>query len=206
MGKIGLFLKNIFKFKTLEEKLFEELSNPIFFNEKKFSNLLEKNASKININHQDENGNTLLHLSGGKSFFRKSLASYLIENGAKTDIINKNGETPLFKNIHLLTVKDLSFIQNTDSKIMNFVYPNGETIFTKLFQKTPFIDSKIIQGLIDNGANLNTPNKTGHTPLYYTVFHKVRFNPSIFFDLIEKGARFSKTDLSDFDLLKQISL
>lgn len=53
--------------------------------------LIERSA---NVNAQDENGQTALHLAAGVAHsFRGEIARYLLASGAKADILNNAGES-----------------------------------------------------------------------------------------------------------------
>lgn len=166
----------------------------------------------IDVNQQDEQGNTLLHYLG-TTYWCCDLGAYLLTKGANANILNNNGETPLKKNIHnCYTDSCLALIQATNQKNLNRIYPDGETILTDWIQKlTLFWNTKIIHTFLANGADPSLPNEKGHTPLYYLAcqlqqvdnLYKEGFL-NAFVLLSENGATFTPSEIKELCVLKKI--
>ncbi len=219
MGTLNLFIKNFFHLKSPIEQAFDLAQNKQKFNEKKFFQLINKNddfedilngryapSSLIDLNAQDKNGNTLLHLLAGYSF----LSEYLIKKGASASLLNNQNQTPLAKNIESLSEKDVLLVRSTPTSVFNTIQENGETILTDLFQKNDRASLKIVQEIVEKTNDINCSNRQGHTPLYYATQHtamssfKVSNNYSNFLFLISKGAKFNQKDLENINLFNKI--
>ena len=153
MGILSDFIKQIFQVKTPIEQLFELAQNNQYFDEKKFFKIINKNDrledilagrftpySLVDLNMQDKNGNTLLHLLSGNSF----LSNYLLKKGANASILNNQKQTPLAKNIARISETDIPLILETPADELNKIQENKETILTDLFLKNGKITSKLL--------------------------------------------------------------
>jgi ankyrin repeat protein/serine/threonine protein kinase len=96
----------------------------------------------LNINARDESGDTSLHLAVHDN--RPEIVSFLIANGAKLNVENIEGNTPLHLAIQY-----------------NHLHP--DFTHNRL---------EIVSFLIDNGAKVNVKNNNGQTPLHIAVFNK----------------------------------
>lgn len=218
MGILSDFIKQIFQVKTPIEQLFELAQNNQYFDEKKFFKIINKNDrledilagrftpySLVDLNMQDKNGDTLLHLLAGNSF----LSNYLLKKGANASILNNQKQTPLAKNIARISETDIPLILETPAEELNKIQENKETILTDLFLKNGKITSKLLKTILDKGANVNQVNQQGHTPLYYAgLFCHNQFNTFAnlphFLTLVGKNARFNETDLNKINLFDTI--
>ncbi|MBR5130128.1 MAG: ankyrin repeat domain-containing protein [Alphaproteobacteria bacterium] len=121
----------------------------------------------------DFNGNTLAHI-------HPNLASDLVECGCDVNRLNNAGYSPLmtaimsarsdlvFNDVSSIVLGDL--IEATSKENLNRVYPNGETVLTSYLSKISMVldeyeDGEILPILLKQGANPNTPNAKGQTPL-----------------------------------------
>ncbi|MBO7243682.1 MAG: ankyrin repeat domain-containing protein [Alphaproteobacteria bacterium] len=218
MGLFSLFFKKLFNLKSPIEQLFELAKNEKEFNEIKFFKIINKNEtledvlsgryasfSSVDLNTQDQNGNTLLHLLAGNSF----LSDYLLIKGADASILNNLNQTALEKNIHRISKQDLLLIKSTATTELNKIRANGETILTELLQKNAF-QPKILQTLIEKGVDIHQTNQSGHTPLYYAALSlnighfKYSSTLSHFLLLTEHGAKFNENDLKGVNLFQKI--
>ena len=136
-------------------------------------NMLEYLANGGDATIVDFNGNTLAHVY-------PNLTGDLIECGCDVNRLNNAGYSPLmtaiisarsdlvFNDISSIVLGDL--IEATSKENLNRVYPNGETILTSYLSKISMVldeyeDGEILPILLRQGANPNTPNAKGQTPL-----------------------------------------
>lgn len=136
-------------------------------NPKDFFKTPYSDKADIDVNMQDESGNTLLHYLATECHF-VPLSDYLIKKGAYSEILNDKGEPALKFNAHRLNGYCLSLIEETDEKWLNMVYADGETILTDFFQKGSTCHLyDVAYQLMKKGADINLPNKEGKTPCFY---------------------------------------
>ena len=148
--------------------LVNETENPKEFFKNPYSD-----KSEIDLNQQDEDGNTLLHYLAISAYF-VPFSEYLITKGAKADILNKKEEPAIKFNAHQLNGYAIPLIEQTDKKFLNRVYSDGETILTDFFQKGVTCHLfDVAYALIKQGANINLTNKAGKTPLSY-LFDRIK--------------------------------
>ena len=168
-------------------------------------------VSRVDLNAQDADGNTVLHHLAN-IYYGCELPAYLLIKGADANLLNKNGEPPLKYKAADLTSASIALIRATSVENLNKVYADGETIFTTFLNKGDDYDAEdVCQALIDAGANPNILNKTGHSPLYYLIkdikqmdewsvhFH-TRFK-NLFMLLVNNGARCTDKEVEELDLL-----
>lgn len=169
-----------FEFKANEEKLLFIANQGIFLRDPSFFKLINPNEnpkeffkkpygkeSVVDLNVQDEQGNTLLHYMGVNCHF-VPLADYLLEKGANPDILNFKDEPALKFNAHRLNGYAFGMIEKTSSKYLNCLYSDGETILTDFFKNGSSCHIfDVAYVLIKAGADINLPNQEGKNPLYY---------------------------------------
>ena len=153
-----------------EEKYYEHYKALAAYNILKF--IITKD---INVNATDSNGNTLLHNIFGTTRYEfhdmNFIVEKLIEKGADVNVINKDGDTPIYK--------VLEYFYNTISKQHDdYIY----AAFTKF--------DKLIEYFIVNGADVNT-NVNGTTPLSIACLNHNSLLANI---LINKGADINVRD------------
>ena len=140
-------------------------------------NNLEKFMSligRVDINAKDNEGSTLLHEAAGADGDNVEIFQYLLKNGADINDTDSEGRTALHwssvngnKNItkFILDNKD-KYNVNLDAKDNN-----GKTsIFKAMFNDTPG-RFEIVKLLIENGANLESKDLEGKTPLHYAYIY-----------------------------------
>lgn len=120
-----------------------------------------------NINHQDENGDTvLMHAAVNQN---PNLVAYLLENGANVNIVNRIGLTPIMIGAcsnYTIT----KMLINKGANLDNF--DNSQT-FSPIFNSIVFPDlTDIFELLVENGANVNSKDTYGNTPLFYSIQKK----------------------------------
>lgn len=143
--------------------------------------ILIKNG--LDINSQDEDGQTALHklLQANKT---KSIR-ILLEQGARLDIKNKNNKTAMesastemkeyFSPFCLIMRNEMELLWKMNHKGMdiNFKTVDGQTALHALALKdfTLKDDSNNLKMLIDKGIDINSRDKKGRTPLFYAVIN-----------------------------------
>ena len=120
-------------------------------------------SGKYDINAQDKNGNTALHIA--ETYNKFDITKVLINNGANPNIQNVDGNTPLHVAAHYADTSIVLFlhINKGDVTIRN---TKGETpLHIAAHQKR----ADIVKILLDAGADSNARTNKGLTPLYYAV-------------------------------------
>ncbi|MCS5711374.1 ankyrin repeat domain-containing protein [Candidatus Berkiella aquae] len=148
-------LKSLYYYKTTSAffEIIKKRSSPIFMEA-----LVTLIADGIDIDAQDDKGNTPLHWAVRQGY--PEIIQLLIDNGANVNAQNNEGNAPL----HLATTY-------VDTEMQRRIYSeaNFNTMFslqnifalnTKLFRQ------RAIQLLLHNGANCETQNNNGDTPLH----------------------------------------
>jgi ankyrin repeat protein len=174
-----------------------EGATPIFYairdyDEKVFTFLVKNGAD---VNAQDENGNTPLHLLTNTI---RNIASIklLVEKGASINIKNKEGINAFSKAIELARYRNID-----NEQTINFLIEQGADVNTEDENKvTPLmkiisigetqgLNLELIKKIITNGANIDAYDKNGKTALHYAMEQKSRYeNRKLIKLLIEKGA------------------
>lgn len=113
-------------------------------------------ASGADVNSSDQEGDTALHLAAKYP----AVAAYLIQKGAKVNVRNNWGDTPVFRVANSGNLKMVQFFADKGAELdirndhgatpLNYASCNGHIA--------------VMRYLIDHGANLNTPGN-GHSPL-----------------------------------------
>ena len=121
----------------------------------------------VDVNAQDEEGTTALQLACYQNRYQSyDIAKLLITNGAKVNIKNKRGETPL----HMTTLND-------DVEFTKLLIENGANVNVKdnegetPLHGNPFKETDLVKLLVENGANVNAKDNDGLTPLQSACFH-----------------------------------
>ena len=153
--------------------------------------------SGVLINMQDGTMNTPLHIAVETS--SPEILQHLIQRGAKVDVKNIQGETPLLK----LLRSDRFSAQNVDCLLLNGADPKiadsrGETaLHCAVFRD----HTEVIDSLIKHGADVNAQTESGYTPLHNAVFQK---NPKATFLLLRAGADITLVDQNEKTALRHI--
>jgi len=123
---------------------------------------------KININQKDIVGNTALHLLSG-SYSNTDIVKLLLQSGAKVNLQNKNGDTP----IHIACE------QGNEDVVLMLIATGANINVKNKMGNTPLHNacvmtdtgcrSKIVQLLLTLGANIRVKNKYGILPLDYAL-------------------------------------
>ncbi len=143
--------------------------------------ILIKNG--LDINSQDEDGQTALHklLQANSA----QSATILLEKGARLDIKNKNNKTAMesasavmkefFSPFYLIMRNEMDLLWKTNQNGMdiNFKTVDEQTALHALALKYLTLKdySNSLKRLIEEGIDINCRDKKGRTPLFYAVIH-----------------------------------
>lgn len=134
-------------------------------NYKELKNKLEKNDEDINA--LTSSGNTFLILAITEKF--EEGAILLIERGINVSVLNKNHDSSLSIAAEYNAYNVAKLIIKKDKNLINTPDSYGNTpLWTAIIYacKKIDIDYRMIDLLIENGANINLPNKNNQTCLY----------------------------------------
>jgi len=149
-------------------------------NRKKYFNMIV-DTNIINLNDQDDKGNTLLHYACSNQR-REHLAKLLIKHGVNLNMKNVKGNTALVLAIENFCESSLIEMMIKKGADINVQNNEGKTPLMCSLLKENLQSSQI---LIENGANLNQRDKEGKTAFYYALVNSLN---EIVILLIEKGA------------------
>ncbi|MFZ2959557.1 MAG: ankyrin repeat domain-containing protein [Candidatus Ozemobacteraceae bacterium] len=121
----------------------------------------------IDVNVQSDNGETILHRISYQISSNEELMSFLISKGAKIDIFDSEGATPLHNAAghHLAMVKLL--LENGAD--VNAKKDGRECCGTPLHKAAKTGTPDIVDYLIQKGAQVNAIDGRGQTPLFQTT-------------------------------------
>ena len=157
-----------------------------------------------NLNVQDTNGETALHLAVRLQDI--DLVKSLIEKGANTHSQNKEGMTPLHlalkillskKNVRINTLRKITLLLIDKGKNLNIQDGNDDTPLHLAIQLN---DSDIIEPLINKNEDLNVQDTNGETALHLAVRLQ---DIDLVKSLIEKGASTHSQNKEGIPLLEQ---
>lgn len=136
----------------------------------KIANILIK--SGINIDQQNNNGFTSLHLAIKNNF--QTTTQTLLDNKADITLKDKNGQTPLMhavqENAPELVKKIIVFSQNLDTKDNNGWTALHFTL-KKEVSRSDVKSAEIARLLINAGANINIQTKNQSSALHLAIKH-----------------------------------
>jgi ankyrin repeat protein len=136
-----------------------------------------------NINFQDEEGNTALHITSYQNELMKS--KELMIKGADVNIKNKYGFTPLLISENVKIIKLLldygADINVEDNKGENCLFLDDD-------------DPDILNFLTSKGADVNHKNKNKWTPLHHACYYGHTTNVGILLNCCAKVNTFDEDD------------
>jgi ankyrin repeat protein len=145
----------------------------IIFNNIKAFNLLYKSSS---IDTIDNKGNNIYNIC--LQYKRSNILITILENEIKKNhninhFINYNGESILQSAVNYDDIKVINYIIN-NTEFLKQIINNKENEYglTVLHQCIVLHLNDIVIKLIKNGANINTSDYLGNTPLHYAVIEK----------------------------------
>ena len=179
-------LKNIFQKNNYTKENFLQELYKHDIDEKKLSEILDSN--KIDINYQDENNNSFLHLCLDRLKFRSAL--FLINNGIDITLENNSDQNILQIAIDKENLIIIEAILAQNKIDINKQYKNGRTLL-----KDVVIDGKndIAKLLIKYGADINIKDDNNRNVL----FDAISFGDKKF---IEYLLGFENLELNDIDI------
>jgi ankyrin repeat protein len=146
------------------------------------TDLLKTAADKgANLDIQDENGRTPLHLTIDRK--TPEIAYILIEKGANLDTQDIYGKTPLhWAIIYNRTEIALALINKGANLDIKDKYGQSPLLWAIYENNT---EIALVLALINKGANLDIKDKSGQSPLHWAIYEN---NTEIALALINKGA------------------
>ncbi len=136
----------------------------------------------ININSQDESGESALHRAARNNRIR--VVELLLLNSCNINIKDEQGDTPLLRAQLRGSAEVFNLLMDHGADI-NLKYWAGETILHWLMYPRPNFIITQIEKVIEKTDDINTQNSHRQTALHYAVREK-RLN--VIKLLIEKGA------------------
>jgi ankyrin repeat protein len=134
----------------------------------------------VGISKETVSNNSLLHYAS--RFNYQEIITLLIQAGINVDTKDSSGRTPLYLVVNNRPVRyEAARILLEHGADPNFYYNSETLLHTAVTEQ----DTILASLLIDFGANVNTVNRIGFTPLFYAVFID---NVSIASRLISNGA------------------
>uniref|UniRef100_UPI004047B8CD ankyrin repeat domain-containing protein n=1 Tax=Aliarcobacter sp. TaxID=2321116 RepID=UPI004047B8CD len=210
---LNINLKYGFSNTTLLEICSEKTS--YYGEEKRFFNICEyliQKGADVNIGSPLMKALTTEHGSD-------EIAELLIKNGANVNYIDSNGRSPLiqacckfdgdrYKLVKLLIEHgaNLNYQDKNGNTALMMIHNSGcdLIIIDKIFNNDATYEvlstEKIMNFLLENGADINIRNKMGMTPL---MQHAINGNDRLVKILLERGADINaKSEMTAFDLAK----
>lgn len=188
-GRTALMMSLVPNFR--DNNVFNLLNTSAENNDEKITQFLIENGANVNI--QNNRGDTALIFAIELS--NNNAAKLLIEKGADVNIINNKKQNALF-----YTPNDENYASVIemmkmliDAKInVNQQDEQGDTILMKLVRSgKPYAQIQYFQLLLDNGADLNLKNISGHDALDEAYANKDNLDRAII-ELIEKSLSHKK--------------
>ncbi|KAI4455209.1 molting protein mlt-4 [Holotrichia oblita] len=118
----------------------------------------------VNVNIQDEDGDSLLHLA--VQLGRKDLAQLLAQYQVNVNMTNDIGQTALFNALHSHDMELIEMLLNLGADI-NIADKHGDTVWSIAVKH--MYNNDCIQLLLEHGADVNCRNTLGETPLFGAV-------------------------------------
>ncbi|WP_187146241.1 ankyrin repeat domain-containing protein [Candidatus Amoebophilus asiaticus] len=125
-------------------------------------------AKEANVNVKNNDGDTPLHLAaaiGGKGNKIAATAA-LIAKGADINATDKNGNTPLSIAMQEGNQAVIEMLLAAENINVNFKDGSGDTLLHSALKRG---NEEAFKGLIAKGADVNSPDKDGKTPLLVAI-------------------------------------
>lgn len=132
----------------------------------------------LDVNAKDKKGTTPLHCAAFGETEKADVAALLIEKGAQVNAADSKGRTPL------LHAAIFGHIKTAELLIKKGASLEGKDMFSPLHAAAGRGNLEIVLLLINNGANVNSRDDRGETPLH----HASREHAESVELLIKKGA------------------
>ncbi|MEA3554885.1 MAG: hypothetical protein U9R39_10895 [Campylobacterota bacterium] len=149
-----LFGKEIYTTQSFLEELYK-----YDFDEKFLDDAIS--SKKVDINHQDKDGNSFLHLCLFKSKFKSAL--WLIKNNANVELFNNIKESP----INIIIEKNNHQLLKTILSVSDIDINKKDDFGRNLLQDTVVLGyNDMAKILIENGADVNSVDKNGRNVIF----------------------------------------
>lgn len=153
------------------------------------SQLLSEDESDFDVDSKDDCDRTPLHVAS--TYCRRDshfcTIELLLKNGAKVDVQDMWGKTPLAYLVKKASVKTIKLLLDSKADV-NLEDDEGET---PLFPAVCREDMEIVRLLVDQGADVNQSTEDGKTPLHKAC---LRNNLEIIKYLLRSGAKIDALD------------
>ncbi|MCL2484724.1 MAG: ankyrin repeat domain-containing protein [Endomicrobia bacterium] len=165
---------------------------------------LIKYAKPKNVNLIDQDGNNVLLIAAGENN-RAEIINILIEAGANTEIKNKNGYTPLMMAIRNTRTENVLALIKAGANVNTAYdkpYDDEDKTTPLMYAVSEYSvnEPRVIQALIDAGANVNAKDALGYTPLLIAARHSW-LKPENLEILIKSGANIEEKDKDGYTSL-----
>lgn len=143
----------------------------------------------VDPNVQNQKGDTILHLIADLPYWNwehDQLVKILLSYGAKANIPNKQGVTafhriieakPSDSIVEILIKEGLADVNATDHKGDAALHKAAHSDLSSLGS----FNKKVAKVLLQNGANVDMPNRTGNTPLHIAITSRREVKEAILF-------------------------
>lgn len=150
----------------------------VILDSQKVKNYIEN--KKVDVNVQDEDGNTTLHYAIYSNPVDIESINFLLENGAHINIQNNKGETPLHWTLTCGPASAATCYSKEKTKVFDFLLKKGADPKIKDNEGKTVLDKAILgsiewtQRALKLGTDINTKDDWSNTALHYAVQHPDR--------------------------------
>lgn len=155
--------------------------------------------NRANVNAQDDQGLTALHLAAsGKHPISSEVVRALLSLGANPRVVDENGNTPLHRAIYFYDSAVPVILLDKNKKVTaSSTKEFDELARTFVGMQNQDLYNDIIPSLIQRGAEVNSRNRRGETPIHLASLCGHPFASEVVRTLINFGADVNATDNDD---------